>query len=117
MPGTKGMKGGGGKRSGAGRPLGSTTKKPQEMSDDFKAGLIAALEAAAKLNGKSVQEELVDMVYDKNLQDTVRISALKMVTDLLSVKESHKVIEDYKIGVLELPTLKGKEEEAGIDVH
>ncbi len=88
----------GGKREGAGR------KKPTLIySDKIKFRLMKALKAKEKETGKCWLRDLVDMNQDPSVQDSVRIAAKKMISDMLVIRESHKTVETQTSGVVLLP--------------
>lgn len=97
----------GGKRAGAGaKPV------TRVYSDEIKTKLADELFAKAKETGRSWLAELVDMAYQENTGNNSKLGALKLVADILVVKETHKTVEEFKGGVIELPAERPVEESA-----
>ena len=96
----------GGARTGAGRPAGSG--KQPTISESEKKAWVAAAEKFAKANGKTVQDAILEMIVDKDVQDSVRVAAAKLYTEALIAKESVKdVTVTQQVGpVIGLPPLK-----------
>jgi hypothetical protein len=90
----------GGKREGAGRK-----KKTRIYSDRIKLSLMKALKAKEKDTGKCWLRDLVDMNQDPSVQDSVRIAAKKLISDMLVIRESHRTDELLPYGVVILPKM------------
>ena len=94
----------GGKRTNAGRK----PAKPKGIhSDDAKQ---AWMDAADKLkeehDGETIQYAALKMVYDDNVQDSVKASILKVYDDAVLIKETTQNIEsktEHKQLVIGLP--------------
>lgn len=93
----------GGKREGAGRK-----RSVRQYGDAFRLELSKTLEKKRLETGKSLQDVLVDMVYDEGAQQAARVGALKQAIDVLVPKESHRTIEETKrvVGPVILPQRK-----------
>ena len=93
----------GGKRKGAGRK----TLPPKEYSDDFKYGIITALEKKAKLEGKTVYDLFADKMYGKRINDLVFCSLLKILAGVMVVKETKETINVHEVReVIMLPPIQ-----------
>ncbi len=90
----------GGKREGAGRK-----KKTRIYSDRIKSSLIKALRAKEKGTGKCWLRDLVDMNQNPSVQDSVRIAAKKLISDILVIRDSHRTDELFSYGVVILPKM------------
>lgn len=78
----------GGKRKGAGRP-----KKTKDYSEETKNGWLKAIKKVAKEKGQTYQEVLVEMLYDNDIQDTVKASIAKIIGEVLVVKATEQKID------------------------
>ena len=95
----------GGARPGAGRP----EKPSKEWSDEIKQDLTAALVKTAKQKGKTWLQLLAELPYDeRHMPAQVRIGALRLIADILVVKESKKTVVEEKRGVILLPGVMEK---------
>lgn len=90
----------GGKREGAGRK-----KRTRIYSDKIKSLLMKALKAKEKETGKCWLQDLVDMSQSPGVQDSVRIAAKKLISDMLVIRESHQTDEVQHYGVVILPKM------------
>ena len=91
----------GGKREGAGRK-----KQPRTYSDKIKSRLMKVLKGKEKETGKCWLQDLVDMNQDTSVQDSVRIAAKKLISDMLVIRESHRTEEVLHYGPAILPVLE-----------
>jgi hypothetical protein len=80
MSGVKGRSGG--YRPGAGRP-----KKVKATSTRIKNNYIKAARKLAKEFGMPVEEAMLRMVYDPDVQDSVKASIMKSYNDALIARE------------------------------
>lgn len=101
----------GGARPGAGRPR----KEAKEFSDEFKTGLLAAMEKMSEETGKTPYDIAIELLYGKiRCQDTTRVSVFKIIAEVMTVKESEKTITEKKSRpVVMLPAI-GKPDEMAI---
>ena len=96
----------GGNREGAGR-------KAKPISEQEKRKLLRALKSKAKKEGKTWQDLLATVAYESGEDHRKeQMSAIKLVADILIVKESHQVKEEHKYqhGIVELPPLMPKKD-------
>ena len=93
----------GGKRAGAGRPK----QPPKEYSEKFKKALRKALEKKQKENnGKTIHDILVDLLYNEENQDAVRLGAYKQIKEVFINKEtSPTIIGTQNLAVVMLPPM------------
>ena len=77
----------GGSRKGAGRP-----KQKRNYSDSLKAEVVLAAEELAAEHGISVAKSLLKLIFDSDVQDTVKASIAKWYADILVTKETEKTI-------------------------
>lgn len=91
----------GGQREGAGRK-----KQTRVYSDKIKSRLMKALKAKEKETGKCWLQDLVDMNQDPGVQDSVRIAAKKLISDMLVIRESHRTEEVQRWGPIILPMME-----------
>lgn len=95
----------GGARAGAGRPK----NPPREWSDEIKQDLIAVLAETAKQKGKTWLQLLAELPYDeRHTPAQVRIGALRLIADIIVVKESKKTVVEETRGVILLPGVMEK---------
>ena len=89
----------GGRREGAGRP-----KNPaSSFSDSFKRKAMKALKDQAKILGMSDPfEALATLALSNKVQDTVRLGAWKIYSEMNVIKESKQLID---IGKADKPTV------------
>ena len=73
----------GGKRQGAGRP-----KQVKTVSQKTKKAILKAARQLAKEYGEPIEKAMLRMVYEKDVQDTVKASVFKTYLDALVAKES-----------------------------
>jgi len=74
----------GGKRPNqTGRPRKKTT-----ISEKTKKKWIQAANKFAKKHGMTVQEAILEMIVDKDVQDSVRVAAAKLYNEALIAKET-----------------------------
>jgi len=85
MAGKKGMKGSGGARPGAGRQKGKRVV-PTEVRNNY----LEAAQELAEEYGESVEKAGLRLLFKADVQDSVRVSALKEYTQVLSDKENKK---------------------------
>lgn len=94
----------GGARAGAGRP----EKPPREWSNEIKQDLVDALEESAKQKNKSWLQLLAELPYERHTPAQVRIGALRLIAEILVIKESKRTIEERKMAVILLPGVQPK---------
>jgi hypothetical protein len=70
-------------RSGGPRPGAGRTRKNNIVSEMQKEKWLEAAEQLAEDHGKTVEFVVLEMVYDKDVQDSVRIAAAKLYTEAL----------------------------------
>ena len=70
-------------RSGGLRPGAGRRPKNNNVSETQKEKWLEAAEQLAEAHGKTVEFVILEMVYDKDVQDSVRIAAAKLYTDAL----------------------------------
>jgi hypothetical protein len=92
----------GGSRPGAGRP-----KMFKNFSDAVKKDFLKAAKEKAKETGQTLGQVVVGLIYDENIQDSVRIAALKAWAEVVVVKESKQTIEERRFNgpVIGLPPI------------
>jgi hypothetical protein len=78
----------GGSRKGAGRP-----KIAKSFSDEVKKDFLKAAKEKARETGQTLGQVVVGLIYDGNIQDSVRIAALKAWAEVVVVKERKSTIE------------------------
>ena len=76
------------KKPNAGRP-----KKVKEWSEEFKKGILKALDFKAKVTGKTVYDVFADTLYSVKTQDVVRASLFKTLSEIMVIKESKQTVE------------------------
>jgi len=89
-------------------------------SDRFKGNLEKAIRKRAKLEGKSVFDVMLDLLYSEKTQDAVRSSIFKTCAEILAEKSTRQTVEkhDYKHRVIILAENQPAEaEDAGSQVH
>jgi len=91
----------GGHRKGAGRK-----KRSRVYSDEIKEELIDGLKKLAAIHGTTWLEELAKMAlgHAEHSNANAQLGAMKLVADILVVKESVKTVETLP-GVIELPAM------------
>ena len=90
MAGKKGQKSGTNKpKPGAGRP----PKPKPDYSDAFRDRFENIVTRLKKKHGKDILEAALEMMYDGDVQDTVKVSILKAYMEMNTVKRSEKKIE------------------------
>jgi hypothetical protein len=72
----------GGAREGAGR------KEKQVLSEIVKNRILEAAEKLATKNKQTIEEAMMEMVFDPKVQDSVKTSIFKIYLDASVVKES-----------------------------
>jgi hypothetical protein len=83
----------GGRREGSGRKK----KEPTEYSDEFKRKVMRALKKkAVELKQSDPFEALADLALNTANQDTVRLGAWKILTEINIVKESKQTVDVTK---------------------
>lgn len=92
----------GGARQGAGRPPGPK----REFSEEFKEGILKALEKQAEETGKSMYDLFAERFYKKHIQDAVFASMFKIVADVMSEKKRVLEINDNRSAVVFLPEVR-----------
>ena len=96
------------KKETRGRPK----KKPKQYSETFKKGILRALKKMQEKTGVSVYEIFAHMLYDKNIQDSVRASLWKILAEVMVVKESKQILEQINYGpAIFLPEIQKKPDE------
>lgn len=95
----------GGKREGSGRP-----KKPVvpiNYSEDFKKGIMDALERKRLETGKSIYDIYADMVYSEKTHEGCKVSLLNSFQSIMVVKETKETINVHEIReVIMLPPIQ-----------
>jgi hypothetical protein len=81
----------GGSRPGAGRP-----KRIKNFSEVVKKDFLKAAKEKAKETGRTLGQVVVGLIYDENIQDSVRIAALKAWVEVVVVKESKQTVEEHR---------------------
>ena len=81
----------GGSRPGAGRP-----KVFKSFSDAVKKDFLKAAKDKAKETGRTLGQVVIGLIYDENIQDSVRIAALKAWAEVVVVKESKQTVEEHR---------------------
>ena len=101
MPGTKGNSGG--FRPGAGRK-----RTIKTVSEKTKNNYIKAARELAKEKGLTLEKAFLSMVYDKDVQDTVKASVMKSYNDALISRSTEQSISVHKESgpVIGLPPIK-----------
>jgi hypothetical protein len=84
---TKKPSGWGGKRAGSG-----PKKKEKGSSEYVKDNYITAAEKLAKKHKKTIEEALLEMMFDQDVQDTVKASIAKTYNDALISRETEQNI-------------------------
>ena len=74
----------GGKRPGAGRPK---REKP-DYDDDFREYCGKAIAKVEKKHGETMAEAVFGMIWDSEVQDTVKVSIWNKYCDMNTVKKS-----------------------------
>ena len=77
----------GGARKGAGRP-----RKKKSHSEKVKNAYVKAARELAKEFGEPIEKAMLRMVYDKDVQDSVKASIMKTYNEALLIKESDQNI-------------------------
>jgi hypothetical protein len=95
----------GGKREGAGRP-----KAKKSFSDKLKTDVMKHLQKKAK-EGDTYGKLLVDLAFSKDEVHSLRGIALKLIAEVLVVKETKSTVEEKKGPVVYLPEVKPKPKE------
>lgn len=98
----------GGNRPGSGRP-----KRVKTFSDEVKKDFLKAAKEKAKETGRTLGQVVVGLIYDENIQDSVRIAALKAWAEVVVVKEKKHTVEKEKFPkpTIYLPASRDSEEE------
>lgn len=89
MAGKKGMRGGGGPRPGSGRP----PKQAPEYDQQFKDAVLRAAQRLERKHGMPIEEAVLSLVYDGNVQDSVRASLFKTFASVFTVNRSRQSVE------------------------
>jgi hypothetical protein len=82
----------GGSRQGAGRP-----KRVKNYSEEVKKDFLKSAKDKAKETGRTLGQVVIGLIYDENIQDSVRIAALKAWAEVVVVKESKQTIEGQRV--------------------
>jgi len=86
MSGVKGRSGG--YRPGSGRP-----RKKKTVSEKIKDNYMKAARELAKEYGEPIEKAVLRLIYKEDVQDSVKIAALKAYNEALLVRESKKGID------------------------
>ncbi len=100
----------GGNRPGSGRP-----KRIKSFSDEVKRDFLKAAKEKAKETGRTLGQVVVGLIYDGNIQDSVRIAALKAWAEVVVVKESKQTTEQVVKPLIVLPATLPKPKELDTD--
>jgi len=97
----------GGNRPGSGRPKGV-----KNFSDEVQKDFLKAAKEKAKETGRTLGQVVVGLIYDENIQDSVRIAALKAWAEVVVVKESKQTVEKHRFKglVIGLPPIMRRPE-------
>lgn len=102
----------GGKREGAGRPA----KPKPEYSDALKKELMREMKQIAKETGKTYARVVLETAYgmNKDLHPTAPATAMKLIAEILVVKESKQTVDVTKADkpTIYLPQVMTKPPEA-----
>ena len=103
----------GGKRLGAGRP-----KPKKSFSDKLKSDVMKELDKRAK-GGETYGKLLVDCAFNSGEVHSLRGIAMKLIAEVLVVKETKQTIEEKKSPTVYLPERlpKPKEDEVGQEMR
>jgi len=95
MAGKKGMKGGGGKRAGAGRKPGSTASKlqPRDISAALKKQITQDAEDLAKEYGESLNKAMIRLCFLDETPPHVKSAIWNTYLGTMTVKESEQKID------------------------
>uniref|UniRef100_A0A6M3K6D5 Uncharacterized protein n=1 Tax=viral metagenome TaxID=1070528 RepID=A0A6M3K6D5_9ZZZZ len=90
----------GGARAGSGR-------KSYNISEKEKQMLMKVARKRAKETGRSIADILMDAIYNPEDEKT-KIVAIKLFYDVVTVRDSHKIVEAHQFDhrVLILPEIK-----------
>jgi len=98
-------------------PGGRPKKGPKSFSDKVKGAVMAELDRR-EAKGESYGKLLVDLAFDEKAVHSLRGIALKLIAEVLVVKETKQTIEDKHLGpriglppVMEKPVMQEKKEE------
>lgn len=92
QPGTKAR---GGARRGSGRKAGVRTVKT--YSEKLKGWVMSALDKKAKETGRNLGDVLVDAIYDDKGAFPIRSACIKVVADMIAVKETKQTSTNIEI--------------------
>ena len=81
---------------GGARP--NSGPKPFSLSASQVEALLRTVKKFSKEHGKSIDDILVGMVYDKDITDNNRLAAIKLVKDLSAPKISEGGAADRQLG-------------------
>jgi hypothetical protein len=81
----------GGKREGSG-----PKRKKKTVSEKVRANYLKAARKLAKEHGSPIEEAVLGLVYDKKVQDSVKVAILKAYNEALLVKESEQNVNINK---------------------
>ena len=81
----------GGAREGSG-----PKPKKKEYSESVKNAYMVAAEKLAKKHKKPIEEALLSMVYDKDVQDSVKASIMKTYNEAMIIKATEKTVKDNR---------------------
>jgi hypothetical protein len=110
---TRKSNGKGGKRPGAGRPK---SRKPRNrevinISNDMKNDIFLELQQRVEDGQRSFAQLLVDMAYNRATPPSLKICALKLISEAITVKEEKTTSEVNTSAVVILPEIKTPEDE------
>ena len=96
----------GGPRPGSGR-------KTYNISELEKKKLLSEARRMEKETGKSVPGILLGLIFLPHKNPQLRLTAIKLYYDIVTVRESHKKVEEHKYDhrVVILPEIKRPKEE------
>ena len=97
------------KKNKGGRP-----KVKKSISATVKNKYIAAAEKLAKEHGVTLEYQMLSMIFDSNIQDTVKASIMKTYNDAMIIRESEsKIIKEDRTPKIYLPE---EDEDQGLTV-
>jgi hypothetical protein len=96
----------GGARPGSGR-------KTYNISEKEKKKLLSRARKMEKETGRGIADILLDFIYQAHKYPQLKLTAIKLYYDIMTVSSAHKTIEEHKYehGIIILPEIKRPEDD------
>jgi len=91
----------GGARPGSGR-------KTYNISEKEKKKLLSEARKRQRETGRSIADILLDFIYTTHKYPSLKLTAIRLYYDIITVREGHKTVEEHKYehGVIVLPEIR-----------